>query len=412
MRAFESRWLVSGRRPPIDGGAVVVSGDEIVAVGEASALRSSHPDADWTDLGDAILAAGPVNAHVHFELSWAGDEDLPRGDFVEWLRAFVAMRDRLEDPEIAWAAAESALDEAVARGTAAVGDVHNGAWMPALIADTPLHAICFYEIFGFPADLAERLLAEAAGCLDAIANDADVAAADERLRLAPTPHAAYSTSAPLIKALAGRAEAAHSPIAIHVAESEAESRLLEHGDGPLRAFLESRDAWDPSWEPPGTTPIETLDRMGALGPRTLAVHAVHVSSEDIGRLQTRRATVVTCPRSNRALGVGDCPVPKLLTAGVPVALGTDSLASAPDLDPFAECAALREVHPGLAPAAAWRIATAGGARALGLDDRVGALDAGLRHTALAVSLESPGDDPFETLTSGPTGIRRLAGTDA
>ena len=111
-----------------------------------------------------------------------------------------------------------------------------------------------------------------------------------------------------------------------------------------------------------------------LTPNTLVVHCVQVTQHEIPRMQSRGVTVVTCPRSNDYLGVGTAPVMNLLRAGIPVALGTDSLATTPDLDMFAEIAALVAAHDGLAPAAAVRMATLNGARALGLDDRLGSIE--------------------------------------
>jgi len=109
-------------------------------------------------------------------------------------------------------------------------------------------------------------------------------------------------------------------------------------------------------------------------------------------------TVVTCPRSNRRLGVGRAPVPKLLASGIPIALGTDSLASSPDVDVFTELAALREEHPGLAPAAALRIATLNGALALGLSRDLGTIEPGKLAQLAVVGLQDPADDPLEAAT--------------
>jgi cytosine/adenosine deaminase-related metal-dependent hydrolase len=146
------------------------------------------------------------------------------------------------------------------------------------------------------------------------------------------------------------------------------------------------------------TPVAYLDRLGVLTPRTLAVHCIHIDHQDLSRLQARGVTVVTCPRSNQRLGVGKAPVAKLMASGVPVALGTDSLATAPDLDVFTEVAHLRQEHPGLSPAAALRIATLNGARALGLAAHLGSIEAGKSAALTVVGLNDPNDDPLEAVT--------------
>jgi cytosine/adenosine deaminase-related metal-dependent hydrolase len=355
------------------------------------------------DLGDAVLLPGLVNAHTHLELSWMGDESLIEGDWLSWVRSLVELRER-EDEAVARRAAEAAVEGIVARGTVAVGDVAGREWMPALLARSPLWAVVFHELVGFRSVDAEPLLNDAARRLDAM--DAASAESDGRVRVALTPHAPHTTSAALLKALAGRSAATGAPLSVHVAESETEASFLRGGADEFREFLTARGMWDEGWTPPGQSPVEYLDRLHVLTPRTLAIHCVHLGQRDVSRLQARGVTVVTCPRSNERLGVGNTPVPKLLGEGIPVALGTDSLASADDLDLFAEIATLLRQHPGIAPIAAIRMATVNGAQALGLAERIGTLEPGKVADAIVVPLD-PDGDPLETLTSEPRTVFRL-----
>jgi cytosine/adenosine deaminase-related metal-dependent hydrolase len=292
----------------------------------------------------------------------------------------------------------------IERGTVAVGDVANHGWIPALLARTPLWAVVFHELFGFRGVDAETFVNEAANRLDAM--DADSAESDGRVRVALTPHAPHTTSPALLKALAGRSAATGAPLSVHVAESETEASFLRGGADEFRAFLTERGVWDEGWTPPGQSPVEHLDRLHVLTPRTLAVHCVHLGQRDVSRLQARGVTVVTCPRSNERLGVGSTPVPKLLGEGIPVALGTDSLATTADLDLFAEMATLRTQHPGVAPAAVLRMATINGAAALGMEDRIGSIEPD-KSAALIVVPVDPGGAPLETLVSEPKSVFRL-----
>ncbi len=408
MIVYTARYVLPVASPPVHDGALAVDDGRIQAVGaRADVLEQAGDGAEVRDLGDAVLMPGLVNAHTHLELSGIAEASpgVAAGDYMGWLRVFVERRAAVDERQ-AWSAAERAVEASVSRGTVAVGDVSNEAWIASILAGSTLHGIVFHEIFGFPAALAERLLAEAAGRLDTI--EEEIGASGGRFELALTPHAAHSTSAPLLKALAGRAKAARAPLSIHVAESEDEVTFLEDGSGPFREFLREREAWDEKWKAPGHSPVEHLDRLGVLTPRTLCVHCVHLHAQDLSKLQARGVTVVTCPRSNRALGVGSAPVQRLLGAGIPVALGTDSLATAPDLDLFAEMAALLEVHPKLAPAAALRMATLNGARALGLQDRLGTLEPGRLAAAIVVPLPDPKADPLETVAGVPETVHRLA----
>jgi cytosine/adenosine deaminase-related metal-dependent hydrolase len=409
MIVYLARRLLPVASPPVAEGAVALHESKIALVGRRKdVLKAAGAGAEVRDLGDAVILPGFVNVHTHVELSWMTDDPPPGGSYMGWLEELVERRKR-EDPGKAVEAAEKAVAAMVARGTVAVGDVGNGTWVASVLARSPLRAVVFHEVYGFRASEAESVLEQAAGRLETIQSDPDVRAAAGRIELVLTPHAAHTTSAPLLKALAGRSAATAQPLSIHVAESEAELALLHDGSGPFAEFLKARGVWDDTWRAPGISPVEYLDRLGVLSPRTLAVHAVHLGQQDISKLQARQVTVVTCPRSNYYLDVGKTPVPRLLASGIPVALGTDSLASVADLDMLAEMAALRHEHPGLAPAAVLRMATLNGARALGLGKELGSIEPGKAASLAVVPLEDPQDDPLEVVTTYPEQAMPLDG---
>src|SRR6185503_157836 len=346
------------------------------------------------------------NAHTHLELSYLAESKPAMASYTGWIRDLLAKREGA-DAAVVRAAAEAAAQTLSDNGVVAIGDVANEAWPAALLARSSLHGIAFQEIYGFrPAD-AERILEEAAARLETIEADPEVRGAAPRVTVALTPHAPHTCSPPLLKALGGRAVASREPLSIHLAESDDEVALFRDGTGPLAELLRERGAWDDAFHAPGLSPVEYLDRLGVLTPHTLAVHCVHVDHQDLSRLQARGVTVVTCPRSNDALGVGRAPVPKILSSGIPVALGTDSLASAPDLDMFNEMAALRSEHPTLSPAAVLRMATANGAKALGLSADLGTIDTGKLASLAGIPLIEEGDDPLELVTSAPSIVTSL-----
>jgi aminodeoxyfutalosine deaminase len=406
MIIYAAKHLLPVAATPIQNGAVLVHEGRILAAGRRRDVIKAHPGAELRDLGETVIIPGLVNAHTHVELSFMNGEPPAGGTFMTWLRDLVARRPVVE-AAVAAAAAAKAIESMAAKATVAVGDIANGTWAAPLLARSGLRGLAFHEIFGFAASDTESILESAAQRLETIDADPDVAAARDRFTTVLTPHAAHTTSSPLLKALGGRAVASGEMLSIHVAESEEESQLLRDGTGPFKDFLIERGAWDPAFKAPGQTPVEYLERLGVLTPRTLAVHCVHLDHQDFSRLQARGVTVVTCPRSNQRLGVGKAPVAKLLSSGIPVALGTDSLASAPDLDVFTELAYLRQEHPGVSPAAALRIATLNGARALGMARDLGSIEEGKLAALAVVGLNDPNDDPLEAVTWSSESVSTL-----
>ena len=151
----------------------------------------------------------------------------------------------------------------------------------------------------------------------------------------------------------------------------------------------------------GERPIDTLHRLGMIGPRTQCVHMTDLGDQDISLLAQTGASVVHCPQSNMKLASGSCPVQKLIEKGVNVALGTDGAASNNDLNMFGEmqtAALLAKLHTGdataLSAADALAMATINGARALGLEQRTGSLEVGKQADLIAVDLSGPETQPL------------------
>ena len=163
------------------------------------------------------------------------------------------------------------------------------------------------------------------------------------------------------------------PLAVHVAESRAESELLLGCSGRFAEGWRGRGI--PLPEDAACTPIEWLDRHGVLGERTLCIHAVQASEDDVQRLARRRSAVAHCPLSNAAHGHGSAPLAGFLRHGIRVGVGTDSVLSVGRLDLVAEARAARALA-GLDADAALALCTLGAARALGLEAEVGSLEEG------------------------------------
>jgi hypothetical protein len=167
-----------------------------------------------------------------------------------------------------------------------------------------------------------------------------------------TPHAPHTTHRDVIRACARR------PYSIHCAEGPDEVAFLRDGTGAWPAYMRSLGRDVSSWRPPGLSPVAWLAELGALTPDALLVHLVHCDGRDLDLVAAAGATAVLCPRSNLHIGGLLPDVQGLLDRGVRLAVGTDSLASTPDLDLLAEAAVLRAAFPSV-PADTWLNALTG-----------------------------------------------------
>jgi aminodeoxyfutalosine deaminase len=190
-----------------------------------------------------------------------------------------------------------------------------------------------------------------------------------------SPHAPYTVSEPLYRAVADFARREALPLAVHLAESREETALVRDGAGSFAEALRARGI-------PVTahrcSPVAYLVQRSVVQRATLCIHCVQVDERDIALLRDAGATIAHCPRSNRAHGHGMAPLAAFRAAGIRVGLGTDSVVSAGDVDLWAEAAAA-----GVEGEEALRLLTIEGARALGLEADIGSLEVG-KQADLAV----------------------------
>ena len=389
MQYYAARWVLPIAGPPLKDGWVAVERDRIVATGKG------RPAADLVDLGQVAILPAVVNAHTHLELSWLRGQVPPATAFVGWVRDLLRLRgaDGADVGKIR-RAIDNAIAEAHAAGTILIGDIANTwATVDPLISSS-LHAVIFKELLKFNPDDPVRFVAEARDEIRALPDHA-------RVRVTLAAHAPYSVAPLVFRALKADLDCdPFAPSSVHLGESAEEIEFLQSGEGPWKDLLYELGAWNPSWAPPRCGPVQYLDEAGFLGPRLIVVHGVRFTRDDLDRLAARRVTVVTCPRSNRHTGAGDPPVHDFYASGVRVAIGTDSLASAPDLNVFAEVAALRRLAPCVPASALLESATIEGSRALGFEDDFGTIEPGKRSSLIAVPITDTVEDVEEYLVSG------------
>jgi aminodeoxyfutalosine deaminase len=387
--SYRAAWVLPIGTGPVRDGWVTVRNGRVVGAGPGMHVGNGRVE----DLGRVALMPGLVNAHTHLELSHFRGQVPAATNFVSWVREVIALqrsRSRPNAPEI-MDAIHSAIREAVRCGTAVVGDIGNTLVTVRSLAESALAAVVFYELIRFNATDAQAVVEQAQRAIDAVPATATV-------RASLAAHAPYSVAPAVFQAITSIN--AQRPCSVHLSESREEVEFIRSGTGPWRTLLEDLGSWDPSWVPPGRSPVEFLDDCGFLDSRLLAVHGVQMTGSDLARLAERGVTLVTCPRSNAYTGAGAPPVTDFYDSGVSVAVGTDSLASAPDLNVFSELRELRRLAPSVPAARLLDSATRQGARALGFDAEFGTIEAGKSARLLVVEIPPAIEDVEEYLVSG------------
>jgi cytosine/adenosine deaminase-related metal-dependent hydrolase len=390
MPVYRARWILPIADVPVRDGWISVEHGRIAACGSGTVEAA-------IDLGAVAVLPALVNAHTHLELSYLRGRVPASECFDHWVRSLMDLRRRHPDPADSQIlrAAREAIREARRTGTGLLGDVGNTLVTVALLREEGMAAHVFHELTGFDLPNPDDRVRQARANVDA----AGVEAGGVRVSLAP--HAPYSVSPALFAAIRADLDAQPRGLSsVHLAESPEEVELLRHGTGAARAMLERLGVWTDAWPVPGVSPVAYLTRLGFLDSRVMVVHGVQLDGEDLSRLRALGVTLVSCPRSNRHVGVGTPPLEAFYAMGVRVAFGTDSLASAPDLDMFAELAEARRVAPRVPARTLLESATLAGARALGLGDELGSLEAGKRAALVAVRVPDDVGDVEEYLVSG------------
>ncbi len=373
---FLSRYLVPVSTPPVEDGAILVDRGRIVGVGTKNEMTAASPDAAVVDYGDAILAPPLVNAHTHLELTdfprWVAEQGEAPSDsgFVSWVLHVIQVKRNLDlalfEPSLV-----RGIDASLAAGTGAVGDILS--YFPARYAyrTMPLKGRLYLETLGRDPAIGRKVLSGIGDILK-----------EQRcglLSLGIAPHSPYSASGEYLEEIYDLARRRKVPTTLHLGESRDEVDFLMDSTGPVADQLFPFVGWHNMVPPPARrSPVAYARDRKALVPSSLFAHGVQVDQRDVEMLKQSGAAVALCPRSNARLGVGKAPVALYREAGVPLALGTDSLASNDSLSVWDEIAFARQWFEGeLSPAELLAMATVNGARALGLEAEMGTLAEGM-----------------------------------
>ncbi|MCI5167510.1 MAG: amidohydrolase [Candidatus Electrothrix sp. GM3_4] len=381
LTVHRAPWLLPIGHPPIADGGITVRAGRILEIGDFKQVVRSYPGAKIIDHPDTVLMPGLINAHTHLELSHLAflSQAPSPSTFTGWIGHMLAERAKADaDKKTIQDAARVVLAQQQDQGVVAIADISNTGFIRELIPEFSGHLLCLKEYLGLRAS-------ELAASLSSLKEEAN------HPNIYCTAHAPYSTHPDLLRALKNRTTRLGQIFSIHTAESAAEHDMVSQGKGEMREFLEQRGFWEESFQPTGSDSkgsVSYLHQHGLLNSKTLCVHCIHVTGQEIDLLAETDAKVCLCPGSNRYLGVGKAPADKYLDKGILPALGTDSLTSNPELSIWREMRLLAEDHPAINPADILRMATLGGAEALRLGNQLGSLEAGKEATILAVNLAS------------------------
>lgn len=394
MTVFEADWICPVSAAPIREGALAVEGERIAGVGRerfANAQRVSFP-------GCAIIP-GFVNAHAHLELTVLRGflEDMP---FASWIPRLVAAKyQQLTLHEMLQSARLGAI-EMLRAGVTCVAEVMDLGVSWQAMREFGLRGIAYQEAFGPAESQTEEAMAGLRRKIDEYRREEN-----DTLLAGVSPHAPYTVSAKLFRALNDYAQHEGLRLTTHIAESKEESLFIRHGTGP---FAENHRKRGIEVTPAGCSPLAYLDRLGLVRPEMLLIHAVELDDADLDILKARRPAIVHCPKSNAKLAHGIARIADMKKTEINIGLGTDSVASNNVIDMFEEMRTAifqqrsrTQQWNALDATAAFRMATLGGAACLGLESHLGSLDIGKLADFVVVNLDDPAVlpvyDPVQTM---------------
>ncbi len=398
---LRARTILPVSQPPIENGAILISGNKIRAVGSWADLQS-HVGEKVLDLGEVILLPGLVNAHCHLDYTDMAGQLPPPKTFTDWISLITAAKTNWSYSEYAhsWLHGAHML---LKTGTTTVADIEA---MPELLPEvwdaTPLRVFSFLEMTGIRAKRdPKEILREAVEKIDSLVH--------MRCSASLSPHAPYSTLPQLLRLTAELARKKKWRVTTHVAESEQEFEMFMRAQGHMHDWLK-RNERDNSDCGLGS-PVKHFERQKMLGENLIAIHVNFLARGDAALLGKRRVHVVHCPRSHAYFRHPPFLRARLAKAGVNVCLGTDSLATTRkigkqklELNLFEEMRQLAANDSKISPAEILRMATVNGARALGLAGQIGELSENATADLIAIPAVTNSADFYETVIANTDNV--------
>jgi cytosine/adenosine deaminase-related metal-dependent hydrolase len=276
-----------------------------------------------------------------------------------------------------------------------IGDISALGWSAQVLAEASVWSVVFFEVIGLQKDrMVEALTSAKKWC--------HYQPKDSRSIRGMSPHAPYSVRRTLFERVAELSAEWPFPVAVHLAETLDESQLMKEQSGPLVPFLEELGAWDPDGV---VESAEQVIEIFSPTPNALMVHGNYLNpATPIATGQS----IVYCPRTHAEFGHSPHPFREFLARGVRVALGTDSLASNPDLNMLAEARFVHQRCPNLPGDVLLRMATRFGADALGFGHITGSLVPGKSADLIVIPVEERKVvDPHDLIWESNTPVKSV-----
>jgi len=401
MKILSADYLLPISSAPVENGAVAIDETKIVAVGAAEKLAEKFPDARREDFGEAVIMPGFVNCHSHLEITaMRGFLDDVEADFYSWLMKLTRTRgEKLTEKDVELAAVAGAL-EGVRAGVTCFGDIgrFGKAGFEALKTNG-LRGVLFQETEFSPKN--EDAENDFAKLKDKFLSLRETKT--ELVEVGLSPHAPYTVSRKLFERITDYSIEMDVKVTIHASESNEEKDIMESDAG---FFAELYKNLNLEWNAPRVSSVEYLADIGVLRAKPLLAHCVKVSDKDIELIAASDSRIAHCPKSNAKFGHGIAPLEKFLGKKIRVGFGSDSVASNNICDVieearFATLFARNAAHSKrfLNAEEIIETATRGAARALGLDRKIGTLEAGKQADVIVISLGSIAQMPIHDVYS-------------
>lgn len=395
MEIMSAPWVIPSSGHTIKNGAVAVEEGKVKAIGTRKDIVTAFQGAAERRFA-SVLIPGLVNGHCHLELSYLGRGRKPLDGeiFTQWIEKLLEKKEKVQaSRQEIEESIEKTLRQQYDAGVALLLDTGN------MQLNTQFSGILDKVPSMYPM---VEFLAPSRDIGKSVRSSVDGLSSE----IAVTAHAPYSTGPEIIQYIKKRCRKNKQLFSIHTSESIHEHEFLCHQTGPFRRFLEKRGTWDPSYftKNKTVTTVEYFNALGILDDRTLLVHCVNVTSEDLDTIERSKASVCVCPGSNRFLKVGVAPVKEMLKRGILPAIGTDSISSNLSLDMWGEMRQLHQDHPDISLEKILLMATLGGANALGKAEEYGVIRVGGKVNFLHVSSEkllacSSADELYQVLVT-------------